>query len=146
MADVFRCDAALEKLVAYLVPSCHIREADGEIGLAVMDEVQFLTFRLRQCCVYPTLLQVSEQCRMLEFPDLQLLKGRLECLLAKRERNRTDVWSLFRYLTEQIRHIVGTMEFLRQSDDVATLADTEVIPLVEFGVYLERGFGFLSQR
>ena len=25
-------------------------------------------------------------------------------------------------------------------------ADAEVIPLVEFGVYLERGFGFLSQR
>lgn len=67
MADVFRCDTTLEKLVAHLVPSCHIREADGEIGFAVMDEVQFLTFRLCQCCVYPTLLQIAEQCRMLEF-------------------------------------------------------------------------------
>ena len=98
MADVFRCDTTLEKLVAHLVPSCHIREADGEIGFAVMDEVQFLTFRLCQCCVYPTLLQIAEQCRMLEFPDFQLLERWFRCLLAKRERNRTDVWSLFRYL------------------------------------------------
>lgn len=30
--------------------------------------------------------------------------------------------------------------------DVATPADAEVVPLVEFGVHLERGFGFLSQR
>ena len=53
---------------------------------------------------------------------------------------------LFGDALQQIRHIVGTIEFLRQCDDVAALANTEVIPLVEFGVYLERGFGFLSQR
>lgn len=39
MADVFRCDAPFEETVAHLISSCHIREADGEIGLAVMDEV-----------------------------------------------------------------------------------------------------------
>ena len=39
MADVLRCDAALEETVAHFKPSSHIREADGEIGLAVMDEV-----------------------------------------------------------------------------------------------------------
>ena len=59
MADVFRCDAALEKLVAYLVPSCYIREADGEIRFAVMDEVQFLALRFCQCGVNPTFLQVA---------------------------------------------------------------------------------------
>ena len=53
---------------------------------------------------------------------------------------------LFGNALQQIRHIVGTVEFRSQSDDVAALADTEVVPLVEFGVYLERGFGFLSQR
>lgn len=92
MADVFRCNATLEELVAHLVPSCHIREADGEIRLAVMDEVQFLAFRFRQCGIYSTLLQVVEQYRMREFPDLQLLEGWLGCLLAKGKRNGTDVW------------------------------------------------------
>ena len=53
---------------------------------------------------------------------------------------------LFGDALQQIRHIVGTIEFRSQCDDVATLADAEVIPLVEFGVYFERGFGFLSQR
>lgn len=79
VGDVFRCDAAFEEPVAHLVPSCHIREADSEIGLAVMDEVQFLAFRLRQCGVYPTFLQVAEQCRMREFPYLQLLEGWFGC-------------------------------------------------------------------
>ena len=106
MTDVFRCDAAFKEPIAYFIPFCHIRESDGEIGLIVMDKVQFLTFRLCQCDIYPAFLQVAEQCRMREFPDLQLLEGRLGCLLAKRERNGTDVWSLFRYLTEQIRHMV----------------------------------------
>ncbi len=47
---------------------------------------------------------------------------------------------------QQIRHIVGTVKFRSQCDDIAALADAEVVPLVEFGVHLERGFGFLSQR
>ena len=52
MADVFWCDATFEETVTHFISSCHIREADSEIGLAVMDEVQFLTFRLCQCGVY----------------------------------------------------------------------------------------------
>ena len=52
---------------------------------------------------------------------------------------------LFRYLTEQIGHMVRRIKLLRQSDDVAAFADAEVVPPVEFGVYLERGFRFLSQ-
>jgi len=59
VADVFRCDASLEKLVAHFKPSCHIREADGEIRFAVMDEVQFLALRFCQCGVNPTFLQVA---------------------------------------------------------------------------------------
>lgn len=137
MADVFRCNATLEELVAHLVPSCHIREADGEIRLAVMDEVQFLAFRFRQCGIYSTLLQVVEQYRMREFPDLQLLEGWLGCLLAKGKRNGTDVWSLFRYLTEQIRHMVRKIEFLSQCDDVAPFAQPVVEPQITVGIYLE---------
>ncbi len=53
---------------------------------------------------------------------------------------------LFGDALQQIRHVVGAVEFRSQCDDIATLADAEVIPLVEFGVYLEPGFGFLSQR
>ena len=106
VADVFRCDAALEELVAHFKSSCHIRKADGEIGLTVMDEVQFLTRQFRKCSVYPTLLQIAKQCRMHEFHTLQLLEGWFGCLLTKKERNGRDVWSLFRYLTEQIGHMV----------------------------------------
>lgn len=60
MADVFRGDAAFEETVAHFISSCHIREADGEIGLAVMDEVQFLTFRPCQIGVDAPFLQVME--------------------------------------------------------------------------------------
>ena len=31
-------------------------------------------------------------------------------------------------------------------EEVSAFADTEVVPLVQLDVYLERGFGFLSQR
>ena len=57
-----------------------------------------------------------------------------------------QVRCLFGDALQQIRHIVGAVEFRSQCDDVAALADAEVVPLVEFGVHLERGFGFLSQR
>ena len=60
MADVLRCDAAFEETVAHLISSRHIREADGEIGFAVMDEMQFPTFRYRQCSVYTPFLQIIE--------------------------------------------------------------------------------------
>lgn len=53
---------------------------------------------------------------------------------------------LFGDALQQIRNIVGTVEFRSQCDDVTAPADTEVVPLVKFGVHLERGFGFLSQR
>ena len=75
-----------------------------------------------------------------------MLETRFRCLLAKRERHGTDVRCLFRYLTKQVRHIVRAIKFLRQSDDVASLACPEVVPLVEFSVYLERGFRFPPER
>lgn len=56
MADVLWSDTALEETVAHLIPSRHIRETDGEIRLAVIDEVQFPTFRLCQSYVYTSFL------------------------------------------------------------------------------------------
>ena len=146
MADVLWGDAALKETVAHLIAFSYIREPDGEIRLAVMNEVKFLTFRLRQCGVYSTFLQVAAQCRVSELSNLQMLETRFGCLLAKRERHGTDVRYLLRYLAKQVRHIVRTVEFLRQCDDVAALARSKIIPLVEFGVYLERGFCFLPER
>ena len=60
MADVLRCYAAFEESVAHLVASCHIREADSEIRLAVVDKLQFLALRLCKSCVYPTFLPVAQ--------------------------------------------------------------------------------------
>jgi len=147
MGDVFRGDAALEESVAHLVSSCHVRKPDGEIRLAVVDEVQFFAFRFRQFGTYATFLQVAEQCRVQEFPYLQALKTRFIGLSLP---ERIIGWSDMRCLPfnplQQVRHIVGTVKFLRQCDDVTSFACSEVVPLVEFGVYLERGFRFLPER
>ena len=94
ITDVFGCDATLEKTVTHFRSSGNIGKADGEIGLAVMDEVQLLTFQPCQVDVYSPFLQITEQCRMGKFSHLQMLETRFGCLLAKRERYGTDVLSL----------------------------------------------------
>ena len=78
MSDVLRSDATLEERVTHLVSSCHIRKSDGEIRFTVVYEVQFLAFHFRQCGVYPTFLQVAEQCGVREFLYLQALKTLLD--------------------------------------------------------------------
>ena len=80
-----------------------------------------------------------------EFPHLQMLEARFGCLLAKRERHGTDVWSLFRYPAKQVRHMVGRIKFLCQCDDVAAPAQSVIEPQVTVGVHLERGFRFLPE-
>lgn len=60
--------------------------------------------------------------------------------------SRVQIWCLFGDALQQIRHIVGTVEFRSQCDDITALADAEIVPLVQLGVHLERGFGLLSQR
>ena len=146
MADVFGCDTAFEKTVTHFKSSRHIRKTDGEIGLAVMGEVELFTLRLCQSDVYAPLLQVSEQCRMGEFAHLQMLETRFGCLLAKRERYGTDVWCLFRYLAKQIRHMVGCVQYPCKCDDVTTSSQSIIEPQVAVGVHLERGFRFLTER
>lgn len=81
-----------------------------------------------------------------EFSHLQMLETRFGCLLAKRKRHRTDVWSLFNYPVKQVRYIIGCIKFLCQRNDVAASAQSVIEPQVTVGVYLERGFRFLSER
>ena len=146
MADVLRCDAALEETVAHFISSRHVRKPDGEIGFAIMGEVQFLTFWLCQGGIYTSFLQVTEQCRMGKFFHFQMLETRFGCLLVKRERYRSDVWHLLRYLTKQIGNIVRTVKFLRQCDDVAASAQPVIEPQIVFHTHLKRCFCFLPER
>ena len=77
VGDVLRRDAALEEGVAHLVAARHIRETNGEVGLAVVGEAQFPAFSFRQSGVDASPLQVTEQCRMGEVADFQLPEARL---------------------------------------------------------------------
>lgn len=43
---------------------------------------------------------------------------------------------------QEIWHMVGTIKFLCQCDDIPTLAECKIIPLVTFSIHLERGFRF----
>ena len=47
---------------------------------------------------------------------------------------------------QEIWHMLGTVEFLCQCDDVTTLAECKIIPLIALGIYLERGFRFFPKR
>ena len=38
---------------------------------------------------------------------------------------------------QEIWHMVGTIKFLCQCDDIPTLAECKIIPLIAFGIYLE---------
>lgn len=48
-----------------------------------------------------------------------------------------QVRCLFGDALQQIRHIIGMVEFRSQCDDVTAFAYAEVVPLVQFGVHLE---------
>ena len=112
-----------------------------------MGEVQFLAFHLRQYGIYATFLQVTEQCRMREFLYLQALETRFICLsFSDRIIDRPDMRCLPFNPFQQVRHIVGAVEFLRQGDDISALTRPEFVPMVEFGIYLERCFRFLPER
>ena len=88
---------SFEKGVAHLVAACHVREADSEIRLAVVGEMEFLTFSFRQFDIDTPSLQVAEQCRMGKVVYLQMLETRLCPTLGKRETDRTEVRRLLRY-------------------------------------------------
>ena len=59
MCDVFRGKASLEIAVAHLIAPCHVREADGEIGFALVLKTEFPAYPFGEFGIYPTLLQIG---------------------------------------------------------------------------------------
>ena len=55
MGDVLRGDTSLEVSITHFIPSCHIREADGEIGFVGILKPQFLTLPLASSMSIPFL-------------------------------------------------------------------------------------------
>ena len=72
MGDVLWCDTTFEIAVAYLIASCHVREADGEVWFAFVFKTEFLAYPLGEFGVYPSLLQIGQQCRRGQFRNLQV--------------------------------------------------------------------------
>ena len=63
MGDVLRGDTSLEVSITHFIPSCHIREADGEIGFVGILKPQFLTLPFGEFNVYPPFLQIGNERR-----------------------------------------------------------------------------------
>ena len=57
MRYLFGGDARFEERIAYLVTSCHVREADGKVRLSVVGEVQFPALVSGDCRIYSPFLQ-----------------------------------------------------------------------------------------
>ena len=74
MGYFFRCNAAFEISVAYLIAARYVGKRNGEVPFAVVRKPRFLTFSFRQCRIYPPFLQVSEQGRRRKRHDFQLLE------------------------------------------------------------------------
>ena len=60
-------------------------------------EMKFLTFSFCQFDIDTPSLQVTEQCRMGQATDFQMLETRFCPTLGKRKTDRADVRCLFRY-------------------------------------------------
>lgn len=147
MGDVFRSYAALEELVAYLVPSRYVRKCDGKIPPAVVGEMRLAAFSSGQSRIYPPFPQVCKQDRGRKRHNFQLLETRLRRgLPGKREGDGAHVRCLPCYHFQKVGHMVGCVKFRRQCDDVAAFPGGKVVPEITFGVHLERGLGFLPQR
>lgn len=72
MGNVLWSDTTFEISVAYLIATCHVREADGEVWSALVLKTEFPTFPLGEFGVYPTLLQIGQQRRRGQFRNLQV--------------------------------------------------------------------------
>lgn len=59
MGDVLWSDTTFEVSVAHLIAPSHIREADGEIGFALVLKTEFPAYPFGEFSVYPTLLQIG---------------------------------------------------------------------------------------
>lgn len=74
MGDVLGGHTPLEESVTNLVTARLVLEADGEVVLAIMREVEFHTFLSGDAQVNIPLAQIAQECRVVEFPNLQSLK------------------------------------------------------------------------
>lgn len=71
MCDVLGGHATLEESVTNLVTARLVLEADGEVVLAIMREVEFHTFLSGYAQVNIPLAQIAQECRVVELPNLQ---------------------------------------------------------------------------
>lgn len=110
MGDVLGGHTPLEESVAHLVTTRLVLEADGEVVLAVMREVEFRTFLSGDVQVNLTLAQIAQECRMVKSPHFQSLKTRLGSLLSKRKDGRANMGSLLLHLVQKIRQVVGCVK------------------------------------
>ena len=102
MGDVLGGHTPLEESVAHLVTTRLVLEADSEVVLAVMREVEFRTFLSGDIQVNLTLAQIAQECRVVEFPNLQSLKTRLGSLLRERKVGRAYMGCLLLHLVQEI--------------------------------------------
>ena len=102
MCDVFGGHATLEESVTNLVTARLVLEADGEVVLAIMREVEFHTFLSGDAQVNIPLAQLAQECRVVEFPNLQSLKTRLGSLLRERKVGRAYMGCLLLHLVQEI--------------------------------------------
>lgn len=146
MCNVLGRYATLEKLVANLVTSRLVLEAYGEVSLAVVGEMQFHTFLSGDVRINLSLVQITQECRVIEFHNLQSLKARLGGLLSERRVGRMHIRCLLLYLVQKIRQVGRCVEVCCEVDDVATSAHAEVEPTVYCCVHLERSLTLVSER
>lgn len=59
MGDVLWSDTTFEISVAYLIATCHVREADGEVWSALVLKTEFPAFPLGEFGAYSSLLQIG---------------------------------------------------------------------------------------
>ena len=102
MCDVLGGHATLEESVTNLVTARLVLEADGEVVLAIMREVEFHTFLSSDAQVNIPLTQVAQECRMIKLPHFQSLKTRLGSLLRERKVGRAYMGCLLLHLVQEI--------------------------------------------
>ncbi len=145
MADVFGCDTAFEKTVTHFKSSRHIRKTDGEIGLAVMGEVE-LSLHLAKAMFMPRSCKYRSNAGWVSSPTSKCWKlGSDACWRKEKDMGRM-CGACSAILPSREWHMVGCVQYPCKCDDVTTSSQSIIEPQVAVGVHLERGFRFLTER
>lgn len=100
-----------------------------------------ILFSPLQCLFpFPANKQAGQEKKAVQSPVVENLARKMIACQKKKTRGEYGV-SVLRFLQE-VRHMVGTIKFLCQCDDIPTFAECKIIPLVTFCIYLERCFRF----